>query len=64
MTANSIWHFALLICLLLPASLTSVAQSVDSKPKDFKVGMAFRKFTPTGTYNWRSEKTHALLATV
>jgi predicted dienelactone hydrolase len=53
-----------LFASLLPASSQPVRPQVGSA-SEFKVGGAFRKFTPSDkSYNWRGAKTHALLATV
>jgi predicted dienelactone hydrolase len=65
---NKNWRLvALFVCLLQPAYLAARPQSAQAEGKsssDFKVGGAFRKFTPNEPYNWRGAKTHALLATV
>lgn len=65
---NRSWRIvALFACLLQPAYLPARPQSAQAEGKsssDFKVGGAFRKFTPNEPYNWRGAKTHALLVTV
>jgi predicted dienelactone hydrolase len=62
------WRFvAVFVCLLQPAYLGSFPRSAKMEGRsssDFKVGMSSRAFTPDESYNWRSAKTHALLATV
>ena len=58
---------ALFACLLQPAYLAAspqAAQTGEQSSSNFRVGSAFRKFTPNEPYNWRGAKTRALLATV
>jgi predicted dienelactone hydrolase len=58
---------AVLVCLLQPARLDSLAWAAEidgSSPSDFKVGMSFRPFMPDKPYNWRGAKTHVLVTTI
>jgi len=65
---SNAYRRVILSCLLLygipPSSSQPVRPQVGLAP-EFKVGGAFRKFTPSDkSYDWRGAKTHALLATV
>jgi hypothetical protein len=48
-------------CLVLAPTLVRAQQK---SATSFRVGMAFRSYTPKEPYNWRGAKTHALLATI
>jgi len=48
-------------CLVLAPTLVRAQQK---SATSFRVGMAFRSYTPKEPYNWRGAKTHALLTTI
>jgi predicted dienelactone hydrolase len=52
--------FVLSLAVIVPGFSAARQQS----PAQFKVGMAFRSFTPKEPYNWRGAKTHALQTTL
>ena len=59
--------FRLLRVLIAFACLALAPTLVRAQPKSgtsFRVGMAFRSYTPKEPYNWRGAKTHALLTTI
>jgi predicted dienelactone hydrolase len=61
---NRVLHILALIAVLLPLSFPRLAQGQQESAPAYKVGIAFRSFTPKEPYNWRGAKTHALLTTV
>ena len=59
--------FRLLRVLIAFACLALAPTLVRAQPKSgtsFRVGMAFRSYTPKEPYNWRGAKTHALRTTI
>jgi len=48
-------------CLAVAPTLVRAQQKSDTS---FRVGMAFRSYTPKEPYNWRGAKTHALPTTI
>src|SRR5215831_10164031 len=53
------------LLLLVCSSLAVSTLRAEQEPAaSFRVGMAFRSFTPNEPYNWRGAKTHALPTTI
>ena len=53
------------LLLLVCSSLAVSMLRADQEPAaSFRVGIAFRSFTPNEPYNWRGAKTHALPTTI
>lgn len=55
---------ALALVILFQASPSRVAQAQAAGLTSLKVGFTTRRFVPTGSYNWRGAKTHALVTDI
>ena len=61
MTCQLLRVLVALVCLALVPTLVRAQQESSTR---FRVGMAFRSYTPKEPYNWRGAKTHALRTTI
>ncbi|HYL62272.1 MAG TPA: peptidase [Candidatus Methylomirabilis sp.] len=61
---NRAWQVLALFAGLLSLALPRVADAQTKSAPVFKVGVAYRSFTPQEPYNWRGSPTHALSTVV